>query len=418
MSDRDIRQHQCIEKWVHNKCKGCIEGCTGFGKTRVALNAISMIHKKYPNLRILVVVPTDLLQRQWRAQLEERMLSEVTDVEVINTVIKHEWNCSILVLDEIHRYAADSFKQLFTKVKYHYILGLTATFSRLDGKHELISKYCPIIDVIPLAEALVKGWVSPYTEYEVIIDVPDIEVYDQYQREFNEHFEFFNWDFNLIMSMTGPRGYINQIKYRDELCENKDESYKKNILKAIKNHVAGFMRCLQARKKFINNHPKKLEITRKIIEARYNKKIITFSNNVKMAESIGIGSVYTGRLSKKKGRITIDEFNQQKDGVLNTVAKANEGMDIHGLSVAIILGLDSSQIKATQRTGRVIRFEDNKNAEIFNIVINHSVETEWFKKSHSRNPYVVIDENNLDKVLKGLPYEPYKKPIQNLMFRF
>ena len=32
--------------------------------------------------------------------------------------------------------------------------------------------------------------------------------------------------------------------------------------------------------------------------------------------------------------------------------------------------------------------------------------------------YVVIDENNLDKVLKGLPYEPYKKPIQNLMFRF
>lgn len=243
-------------------------------------------------------------------------------------------------------------------------------------------------------------------------------MYDQYQREFNEHFEFFNWDFNLIMSMTGPRGYINQIKYRDELCENKDESYKKNILKAIKNHVAGFMRCLQARKKFINNHPKKLEITRKIIEARYNKKIITFSNNVKMAESIGIGSVYTGRLSKKKGRITIDEFNQQKDGVLNTVAKANEGMDIHGLSVAIILGLDSSQIKATQRTGRVIRFEDNKNAEIFNIVINHSVETEWFKKSHSRNPYVVIDENNLDKVLKGLPYEPYKKPIQNLMFRF
>ena len=375
MSDRDIRQHQCIEKWVHNKCKGCIEGCTGFGKTRVALNAISMIHKKYPNLRILVVVPTDLLQRQWRAQLEERMLSEVTDVEVINTVIKYEWNCSILVLDEIHRYAADSFKQLFTKVKYRYILGLTATFSRLDGKHELISKYCPIIDVIPLAEALVKGWVSPYTEYEVIIDVPDIEVYDQYQREFNEHFEFFNWNFNLIMSMTGPRGYINQIKYRDELCENKDESYKKNILKAIKNHVAGFMRCLQARKKFINNHPKKLEITRKIIEARYNKKIITFSNNVKMAESIGIGSVYTGRLSKKKGRITIDEFNQQKDGVLNTVAKANEGMDIHGLSVAIILGLDSSQIKATQRTGRVIRFEDNKNAEIFNIVINHSVES-------------------------------------------
>lgn len=418
MSDRDIRQHQCIEKWVHNKCVGCIEGCTGFGKTRVALNAISLIHDKYPKLRILVIVPTDLLQRQWRTQLEERNLSEVTDVEIVNTVIKKEWNCSILVLDEIHRYAADTFREIFRTVKYRYILGLTATFSRLDGKHELLSKFCPIIDVIPLEEALVKGWVAPFTEYEVLIDVPDIEIYDEYQREFNEHFEFFNWDFQLIMSMTGPRGYIKQLEYRDYLCVNKDDTYKKNILKAIKNHVAGFMRCLQARKKFINNHPKKLEIARKIIEARSNKKIITFSNNVKMAESIGIGSVYTGRLTKKKGRITIDEFNKQKVGVLNTVAKANEGMDIRGLSVAIIIGTDSSQIKATQRTGRVIRFEDNKKAEIFNIIINHTAETEWFKKSHFKNPYTIIDEENLDKVLKGLPYKPYKKPVQNLMFRF
>ena len=40
MSDRDIRQHQCIEKWVHNKCKGCIEGCTGFGTPRGTIGYI------------------------------------------------------------------------------------------------------------------------------------------------------------------------------------------------------------------------------------------------------------------------------------------------------------------------------------------------------------------------------------------
>ena len=40
MSDRDIRQHQCIEKWVHNKCKGCIEGCTGFGAPRGTIGYI------------------------------------------------------------------------------------------------------------------------------------------------------------------------------------------------------------------------------------------------------------------------------------------------------------------------------------------------------------------------------------------
>jgi len=46
--------------------------------------------------------------------------------------------------------------------------------------------------------------------------------------------------------------------------------------KAIKNHSASFMRNLTARKKFINNHPKKLELARKIINARSNAKIITF----------------------------------------------------------------------------------------------------------------------------------------------
>lgn len=40
MSDRDIRQHQCLEKWVHNKCKGCIEGCTGFGTPRGTIGYI------------------------------------------------------------------------------------------------------------------------------------------------------------------------------------------------------------------------------------------------------------------------------------------------------------------------------------------------------------------------------------------
>ena len=49
------------------------------------------------------------------------------------------------------------------------------------------------------------------------------------------------------------------------------------------------MRAVQKRKAFINNHPKKLELTRKIINARPFSKIITFSNddtNPSYSESI------------------------------------------------------------------------------------------------------------------------------------
>ena len=32
------------------------------------------------------------------------------------------------------------------------VLGLTATFERLDGMHEAVAKYCPIVDVITVKE--------------------------------------------------------------------------------------------------------------------------------------------------------------------------------------------------------------------------------------------------------------------------
>ena len=120
-------------------------------------------------------------------------------------------------------------------------------------------------------------------------------------------------------------GWKNKLKYRDELYKGDDEQKKKDILKAINYHSVRFMQTMQQRKSFINNHPKKIEIAKKIIEARSNKKIITFSNNVKMAEAIGLGQVYTGRVSKKRGADIIENFNAAKTGVLNTCAKANEG---------------------------------------------------------------------------------------------
>ena len=76
--------------------------------------------------------------------------------------------------------------------------------------------------------------------------------------------------------------------------------------------------------------------------------------------------------------MTIEEFSAEKTGILHTIKKADEGLDVPGLSVAIILGLDSSKIRKTQRIGRVARKEGDKKAEIFTLVLDQTVETEWF----------------------------------------
>ena len=419
MMTRDERQEIARVKWIKSKCKGTLVMPTGVGKTRTALKCLRSVIDKYPTMRILVVVPTDNLKSQWRQQLDEWGMELTADVQVINTVIRHNYTVDILVLDECHRYSASTFQQVFQTVNYRYILGLTATFERLDGKHEIMAKYCPIIDEVTLLEAKINNWISSYKEYLVILDTDDIDIYKEYNKSFVASFETFNFDWNLAMSCIGPKGFIERAKYRDKLCPNGSEEKRKAIFKSITFNSMNFMRMIQKRKAYINNHPKKIEVARKIIEARSNSKIITFSNNIKMAESIKMGGkVYTGKDSKKQARANLEEFNNAKIGLINSVSKLNEGADIKGLSVAIILGLDSSEIKAVQRRGRCIRFEKDKTAEIFNLVIDQTVELEWFRKGHPNGDYITIDEEGLNDVLAGKEPKPYVKKIKNFQFRY
>ena len=417
---RTERQQEAVKKWVNNKGKGTVEGCTGVGKTRIGLMTIKALLKKYPQFRILVVVPTTALRDQWQVQLDEWGFSFNSEVQVINTVIRHTWSCDFLILDECHRFSSNDFSQIFNCVKYKLILGLTATFERLDGKHTIMEKYCPIVDRITFLEASVNGWVANYKEYVVLLDVDNIEEYKALNKEWTEHFEFFQFDFELAMSMVKPNvGWKNKLAYRDTIYKGDDEQKKKDVLKAINYHSVRFTQTMQLRKSFVNNHPKKIEIARKIIEARSDKKIITFSNNVKMAESIGIGDVYTGRVSKKRSATMLEDFAIQSTGVLNTVKKADEGIDIPGLSVAIILGTDSSETKARQRRGRTVRKENDKIAEVFYLIIKDTVESKWVKNNHKTDKnYITIDEKGLEQVLKGEQPDLFKPKLGEIMFRF
>lgn len=60
----------------------------------------------------------------------------------------------------------------------------------------------------------------------------------------------------------------------------------------------------------------------------------------------------------------------------------------------------------------------NKTAEFFTLVINDTVETDWVKRSKNDDNFIIIDVENLMKLLNGESWEPYKKKIKNYTFRF
>ena len=416
---RNERQRMSAQKWLDNKGRGSIVGATGYGKTRIAINLLTKLREKYPNLSILVIVPTDVLKKQWITQLTMNDVVFNVQVEIVNTVVKHSWNCDILVIDEIHHLGSTLFSTVFEKVKYRKILGLTATMERLDGKEIYITKYCPVVDEVTITECATNGWISSYSKYKVFIDV-DLEAYNAMNREYMDHFSFFNYDYDLAMKMIGPLGYKCRMAYRDFRYTGDDPNIKKSCLQEITMHAMGLIRTIQERKQFIYNHISKLEIAELILNSRPDNKIITFSKSVKMARTLQKvrGEVYAGQMSKKQESKVIEDFNALKTGVLHTCIKANEGMDVKGLSVGIVLGLDSSHTKALQQLGRIIRAEDGKHAEMFVLVLRGTVEEKWFEKCNPENDYITIDVNNLKLLLNNEKFEEYKKAPRQMSFRF
>ena len=327
---------------------------------------------------------------------------------------KKELTCDLLIIDEAHKINSEVLSSILTKTKYKLILGLTATFERLDGRHEILAKYAPVCDTITMEDALLNGWVSKYKDYVVIIDVPDIDVYKEYNREFTKAYEFFNFDFSLAMSM---RDYRVRWDYCKKMCPGNYER-QKEYSKTVMYYYTSFMRNMQNRKKFIQNHPEKVRIAKEIIAHRSDKKIVTFNANVAMAESYGDGYVYTGKAGKKKNRITLEEFSGLPYGQLHSCKMAIEGLNLPDLSVGIQTGVDSSKTKATQSLGRVVRLQKDKTAEFFTLVINDTVETKWMENAKKDSKIEIIDVENLMHVLKGEPYELYKRKLTNFTFRF
>ena len=404
--DRTERQKICLKRWLNAGGKGSIVATTGFGKTRVALNLIEAFVEKNPQSHTLVVVPTQVLKDQWITQVDERGLGLNVCVEIINTIIKFDWSVDLLIIDECHRCVAQSLCKIFEKVEYSYILGLTGTLERLDMRHLLLDKYAPVCDRITLEEAEREGWVATHKEYAVMLNV-DLTEYNNWNIRFNKAFAFFNFEFDV--AMKAATDYTVRAKIAKNLGVD---------VKMVGTMGMEFVRSLKARKEFIMNHPKKIEIAKKIIEARKDHKILTFSGTIKQSEAIGIGYVMHSKKSKKSNAETVKAFNEADIGVMNTSKSADEGLDIDGVDVEIILHTDSSKIRKGQRLGRSIRFKEGKTAEIFTLIIAGTQETKWLANSKV-SKVTTITEEQLDKVLAGEDIKTREREYtENIEFRF
>jgi superfamily II DNA or RNA helicase len=142
---------------VHDN--GVLSASTAFGKTVVAINLIA--ERK---VNTLILVHRSQLMDQWKEQLAvflgipHTSIGEVgggkdtrtgiIDIAMLQSVVhQNEVKDFVaeygqIIVDECHHISAYSFEQVLKKARAKYVLGLTATPVRKDGRHPIVFMQC------------------------------------------------------------------------------------------------------------------------------------------------------------------------------------------------------------------------------------------------------------------------------------
>lgn len=389
---RTERQIEVLKKWRANNFRGIFQAATGFGKTYTAIMAIQGMVTKAGIKSCLVVVPTITLKAQWEAELAKHKI-KFADVLVINTAIKQPRNYDMLVLDECHRYAADSFKRIFEVADCNYVMGLTATLEREDGLHDIILDYLQLIDEVTVDECLDNGWISPYTVYNVAVPLPDDEQIAY--KKVNNSFKHFAATLGF-----GGDAFRNAQKY---LKSGSSEQ---------KGKAAMYYNAMRKRKTICLNNSNKVEATNDIIDALGKVNGLIFSGTTDFAEKLQekLGDIcmsFHSKITKKQQKDIVARFKDKRTKVryLSSVQALNEGFNVPDCSIAIIAGSNSTKRTFIQQLGRVVRMQKGKQAVIVNLYTPDTQDAVWTKKRLDG-----IDKNRvifctLDEFLNQLNHE-------------
>jgi superfamily II DNA or RNA helicase len=379
-------------------------------KTVIALKVIKRALEKNPSRKVIIIVPKISLKVQWEKHIENWKLKNCT-VYVVNTIIvrKLKLTCDLLVYDEFHTAGAESFIKVFDIIQYSWLLALTATIERLDGRHKLLLDKAPIVDVITHDEAVANEWISPITEYNLGIELTESDkaYYDDLNKRFHKLFSYFEHDFNLAMkcmTKAGSEAYANREKLDQKVVSQKAFQWNN---------------AMRERKDYLYNLPSKVLVSKQIID-KFPVKTIVFAESTKFVDSLydlipNIAVKYHSNMesqiidgkkygAKKLRDLAIKKIkdNRYKERVIISAKSLNEGFDVPDIMLGIRSSFTRNPATARQIRGRVCRlFKDGTsktNALFINIYVKGTQDEKWLAASQEDTDPIFID--SIDEIGK------------------
>jgi len=384
---RTSKQEEIVDTWRQAEGRGTAVCATGFGKTRIAIITIKRFVKVEPKASVVIIVPTLNLKDQWIKELQTHKVNTNCEVIVVNTAYKNTYKCDLLVLDEIHCYGAPQFKKIFKGINYNYILGLTATIERADGKHDILLEHCPIIAEITIDECYEKGWVSPYTTYNLAVPMLPEEVIAYKKADAG---------FRRAASLLGGSGG-QTFRLAQQLIKDPRSTPEQKAASGA------YFNGIRQRGSICKNSKAKLPIIKKIITLFNDRKALVFSDSTDFADELQelLGETCLSFHSKLTKKVRAEILEKFKDGrtkqrVISAVKALNTGFDVPDCSLGIVAAGNSRKLDNIQRTGRIIRYVPGKQAIIINLYAPDTQEVAWLTNRQEGQEVIWVE--NLSEI--------------------
>lgn len=361
-------QNRAIKYFFEHDGKVIYEVATGAGKTFLAITILKEIHKLEPNLKCLIINPKNVILDVWFRELYTAGYS-LPDVGVYygfakeygkKITITNMQNLSriafeifdIIIWDEIHWAGATTNIKYIESTKAKYLIGLSATTERVDGKHwEVLKKFNYNKFVYSPQQALQEGILNSFIFYNIGVEMDD-ETYEEYTdltKQINQIL-LAGGGFNRIMKSKGGMKYT-------------------------------MLSLMTKRKQIVNNYYRKFDVAKFICQKYKDEKTLIFnqynSQTSKLYWSlldVGIkGRILHSGVKQTEREQILSDFRKDKFNTLLATKILDEGVNIPAISCAIILASDSSDKQTIQRLGRVLRRKKNQSL-LFQVYCKGTIE--------------------------------------------
>lgn len=368
-SNVELRNYQnnALDNWRRAGNRGVLVLPTAAGKTFIALKAIDLL-----KTQTMIIVPTLDLIDQWRKRVRECLGVEAGVVgggeSVIRMVTVSTYDSAysraaqlgnrfiFLVFDEVHHLASPGYMQIGEMYIAPYRMGLTATYERIDQRHNLL----PLLVGEPVysidVEELAGKHLSPYT-YEKV----SVELTPEEQRTYEA-------------AMSVFKNFLRERRF----VLRSAADFQRFIMTTGRDPRA--REALLARNKALRvavNSEAKLKLLAERLEAYRDEKILIFTLYNDLVYTISrrfLIPAVTYQTPREERREILANFGKGKYKVVVTSQVLDEGVDVPDASVGLILGGSGSTREYVQRLGRLLRKKEGKTAKLVEIVSKETME--------------------------------------------